>query len=523
VQHLQLVRGERPDQDVGEADRDPSLDVDHPVEAEDHLADRERPRGPPQPLAQDAPIDDGDPAKVMPDVDRFPVEAEFDGGSPAGHGDDFDDEAVASEGRRIGRPSGAAAHRFTRPLVFGDRREAGAGVRNCPAGRRVQAPTGLIQFNGVDDVRGWAHSRNGRICIAVQIKVRVVARRLVVESTISTTGELSTDPPAPSFRPSSCITVGDVSETNRSLDDLYHVYDSSMRLWAESNLAGVAGWLDPALSRLPKEAFVKLSTSFAVPVVSADLLIAAGPDRLMHVEYETSPDEDLVRRMYEYRGRIMRAYPRMRLTQYVIVLGNGQVNGFDDLETFGFAIDVRVIYVREHDPAEFLSDPVLAPFAVLARGSRADREKSLAAAMRLLRDSPPSLVRELRQLAEALARIRLDRSTIDRIGRENAMDIKPLVEYFKDQEWSQELIEEGRERGHEEGREEGRQEGQEEGREEGRERILLALLRTRFGDGQEISTIARRLAGWDEQAAAAAVIAASDPAQLLRADPPGVP
>src|SRR4051794_33583425 len=103
-----------------------------------------------------------------------------------------------------------------------------------------------------------------------------------------------------------------------------------MRWWADACLAELAGWLDPAGAKLPSTGFAKLPTSFTAPLVTADLLLSAGESRLMHVEYESSPKPDLVQRMYEYRGRIMREYPKRRLTQHLLILATGVVRGFDD-------------------------------------------------------------------------------------------------------------------------------------------------------------------------------------------------
>jgi hypothetical protein len=289
-----------------------------------------------------------------------------------------------------------------------------------------------------------------------------------------------------------------VGDSNDVRGTIFHLYDAAMRLWAERSLPEVAAWLDPTVAGVPDAAFEKLATRFAVPMMEADLLIKVGEDRLIHVEYQASPDDNLVQRMYDYRGRIMRAYPGMRLTQYVLVLGAGTFRGFDDLPTFGFALDVRVIYLREHDPAEFLTDPQLAPFAVLARGSRAVREKSLAAAFRLLAESRHPRRRVLLQVTEALARIRLDDVTIARIEKENGMSIEPMVDFYRDTEVGHRL--------------------QAIGREEGREAVLLALLRSRFGDGPKVGDAARWLADWDDQAAAVAVImSAADLPSLLGA------
>jgi hypothetical protein len=299
-----------------------------------------------------------------------------------------------------------------------------------------------------------------------------------------------------------------VTDATGGLDDLFHVYDAAMRLWAESSLPEVAAWLDPALTGVPASMFQKKPTAFAAPVVQADLLVQVGPQKLMHVEYESSPDKDLVRRMYDYRGRIMREYPGFRLTQYVIVLGTGTVEGYDDLERFGFLLDVRVVYLREHDPADFLKDPLLAPFAVLGRGSRKIRAQSLGAAMRLLRDSGDLRVRVLLQVLDALAQIRLDRSTIERVRKESGLSIEPLVRFYKDTEVGLRLQDLGREK------------GREEGREEGRERSALALLRTRFGDSAQVRAAAQRFSHWDEAAAVEAIVAAPDVDTLLSMDPP---
>jgi hypothetical protein len=59
----------------------------------------------------------------------------------------------------------------------------------------------------------------------------------------------------------------------------FHLYDAAMRIWSESNLPEFVAWLDPEVAGLPRSAFVKQATSFAVPVIHADLLCTAGPDR----------------------------------------------------------------------------------------------------------------------------------------------------------------------------------------------------------------------------------------------------
>jgi hypothetical protein len=288
------------------------------------------------------------------------------------------------------------------------------------------------------------------------------------------------------------------SEPQTTLDQ---PFDAAMRRWAEKNLPTVAGWLDPTVAGLPPTAFVQQPTAFAVPNIFADLLITTGKNRLMHVEYETAPGKSLVSRMFNYRARIMTLHPEARLTQFVLVLGNGRVRGHDDVRN-GFILDLRVIYLRERDPAEFLGNPVLAPLAVLTRGPRKRREKSFGAALRLIRDSDHPWAGELFQIAETLALIRLDPATIDRIRKENGMSIQPLVDHYRNTEVGHHLQRLGRE--------EGREEGLERGRQEEKEKMLLALLHTRFGEKPEAAAIVQRLAGWTEAAAIEAILSAPD-------------
>jgi hypothetical protein len=84
-----------------------------------------------------------------------------------------------------------------------------------------------------------------------------------------------------------------VANSNSSPSGLFHLYDAAMRSWAESNPAGVAGWLDPSVSALSTKAFMIHSTaltdsSLSDSLMHADLMIGVGSQRLMHVEYETS-------------------------------------------------------------------------------------------------------------------------------------------------------------------------------------------------------------------------------------------
>lgn len=53
------------------------------------------------------------------------------------------------------------------------------------------------------------------------------------------------------------------------------------------------------------------------------LLIRVAPDRLAHVVHVLDRPVDLEARMMLYRSAIMRAYPDDEVSQYVVVLGDG--------------------------------------------------------------------------------------------------------------------------------------------------------------------------------------------------------
>jgi hypothetical protein len=77
------------------------------------------------------------------------------------------------------------------------------------------------------------------------------------------------------------------------------------------------------------------------------------------------------------------------------------------------------VYLRDRDPAEFLTDPALAVPAFLGRGSPRQREHVLGRALRLITASGHPQMSELHLRALFLATLRLDRTTIDRIWKEN--------------------------------------------------------------------------------------------------------
>jgi len=280
------------------------------------------------------------------------------------------------------------------------------------------------------------------------------------------------------------------------------VYDTALRRLVEGDLPGTCELLGVPVDAPPRV----LNGTLPTATLSADLLLQVGPDRLVHVEYMRTATRDLVARMLIYRGLIMRRYPRARLTQHVIVLGDGTVRGHRDREHSGFELDLDLLYLRDLDPAVLLARPSLAPLAVLGRGDVPARAGAFAAALRLIRAQGGDRADELLEFAAVLGTIRLDRPTMERIAKEVPMTAESIAEFWRDGEIGQILIQQGRQ----------------EGRQEGRAELLMTLLRASFGDQPDLPEIAQRLAGWPStEAAVRAITAATRPQDIPQAPATG--
>ncbi|MBT0770832.1 hypothetical protein KIH74_17955 [Kineosporia sp. J2-2] len=276
------------------------------------------------------------------------------------------------------------------------------------------------------------------------------------------------------------------------------VYDRMMRLLAQNDLPALCDWLGVPLEGAPEF----LSGTFPRETLATDLLVRVGPERMLHTEYILRPTADVAGRITVYRGHIMQRHPGARLTQVALVLGEGTLRPGDDPKN-GFYLGLRTLYLREADPAALLAHPGLAPLAVLARGDRRQRGERLAEAFELIAREPEHRRNVLTEATMTLAMITLDRPTIDRIRKEIDMTVADMADFYAESDFAV-LI-----------RDRGRAQGRQEGRREGSERVLLALLRSRFGPRPELPGIADLLARTDDDdAAIMAIQAAATPEEI---------
>ncbi len=270
-------------------------------------------------------------------------------------------------------------------------------------------------------------------------------------------------------------------------------YDRMMRrIVEEGNFPGFCAWLGVQLKGEPQ--FV--AGNFPSETLYTDLLARISPDRLLHMEYMVRPAADVPVRMLGYRAQIMRRYAGKQVTQIAIVLGDGHLRDLSDPET-GFRLGLRTVHVRDADPQALLADPALAPMAVLTRGTREARQHRLAQALIRIRKEPPNRRSALVEASLELARIVLDRPTIDQIRKETKMTVEETADFYSESDWAKVL------------KDRGRQEGRQEGLRTGQARTLLALMRTRFGDHPSLDALAEELSQADEAVAIEAITRAN--------------
>lgn len=195
--------------------------------------------------------------------------------------------------------------------------------------------------------------------------------------------------------------------------------DDALRQLGAPDLLALCRWLgipaDPGA--------IRLGEALPATTRSTDLLVGCGPGLVAQLEVVHEPDEDLPWRLLEYRARLHRREPGVRLSQHVLVLGGGSAPGILDDGAEVWA-RFHVTHLREQDPADLLADPALAPWACLARVPDDDsRREVLREALKRITTVAPERIRGLTALALVLAAVHLDPDTIELARRETAVPI----------------------------------------------------------------------------------------------------
>ena len=106
----------------------------------------------------------------------------------------------------------------------------------------------------------------------------------------------------------------------------------------------------------------------AVPGTSAESAIAAPPEQLLHLEFQSRPDRHMPERMLEYWIRLWRLHGKP-IRQVVLYLRktNSPLVQVDELDVGETRHRYGVERLWEQDPLPLLENPALLPLATLAR------------------------------------------------------------------------------------------------------------------------------------------------------------
>ena len=209
------------------------------------------------------------------------------------------------------------------------------------------------------------------------------------------------------------------------------MYDNICKFLAENYSSDFARWVfgEPkGLTKLsPTELFVE-------PIRADALILLQSSEVVLHLEFQTQPDEAIPFRMADYRLRVHRRYPNKDMRQLVIYLKS---TGSELVQQNVFTIsgmrhEFEVIRLWEKPYSELLQFPGLLPLAVLGRTD--DRIQTLREISSLIDNLSDR--REQSNIAAAtslLAGLVLEKDLIRTVLREEIMQESVIYQDIKEQ------------------------------------------------------------------------------------------
>ncbi|AFY45757.1 Rpn family recombination-promoting nuclease/putative transposase [Nostoc sp. PCC 7107] len=209
------------------------------------------------------------------------------------------------------------------------------------------------------------------------------------------------------------------------------MFDNTCKLIAELYSPDFATWL------LGKPiTLTKLSpTELSIEPIRADALIMLQSDEVvLHIEFQTEPDENMPFRMADYYLRIYRRYPNKQIHQVVIYLDKTTSEKVyqTTFTTVKMRHEFSVIRLWEQPPEIFLRTPGLLPFAVLsATENKASTLQQVAAAVD--RISERQTQSNISAAAAILAGLVLDKEVIGRLFRRDIMSESVIYQMIQNE------------------------------------------------------------------------------------------
>ena len=226
------------------------------------------------------------------------------------------------------------------------------------------------------------------------------------------------------------------------------MFDNVCKFLAENFSEDYATWLLGRPVTLTKLSPTELSLE---PIRADSLILEQSEDLVLHLEFQTEPDENMGFRMLDYRIRVYRRFPNKTMHQFVIYLKptKSALVYQDSFQLEETIHRYRVIRLWEQSSELFLKSQGLLPLAILTQSA------------------DPEL--KLRQVAEILDKItdnRLKANLMAATSVFGGLVLKPEFiktilrsEIMKESAVYQEILQEGLQKGRQEGKLEGKFEG----------------------------------------------------------------
>lgn len=254
-------------------------------------------------------------------------------------------------------------------------------------------------------------------------------------------------------------------------------FDNLCKLLAEKHPETFTEWL---FGSIPDDIEV-LKTELSIEPIRADAVtFLKTANRILHFEFQTNwlCDPPMPLRQLDYWVRLHRLY-RLPITQIVVVLlppnANTIIENTFQLESTHHTFSVLKMW--EQDPAFFLKNPILLPFAPLAQTNHPETLLQQIAEQ-VATIGPIQDQRQVSAYVQLMAGLKYNKEAIKQVFSEGIMRESVIF---------QEILQEGEARGEARGEAKGKAQGEAIGRAQ----TQLEIARGMLQEGIDIATIAR--------------------------------
>jgi predicted transposase/invertase (TIGR01784 family) len=240
------------------------------------------------------------------------------------------------------------------------------------------------------------------------------------------------------------------------------MFDNACKFLAENFSEDYATWLLGRPVQLTKLSPTELSLE---PIRADSLILEQSEDLVLHLEFQTEPDETMGFRMLDYRVRVYRRFPLKTMHQVVIYLKRTKsaLVYQDSFQLGATTHHYRVIRLWEQSSDLFLTSPGLLPLAILTQCEEpTTRLREVAKGLDKIEKQ--GVRANLMAATAVFAGLVMEPEMIKTILRSDIM---------KESAFYQEILQEGLQKGLQKGLQEGLQEGLQKGLQKGRQEGLL--------------------------------------------------